>query len=315
MNIYLLLSLLFSPSDSLLKQGESVVPLADLDSYVYLLPPEKRTGFINDKIQIEKNIITLLNINIVYDYIIKSDIESHELFSNIEDVINNKEIDLDDEFYLKLGIEKQVAYENVKHFIKKQEYYARMLKYLEYELMNGAINDLAKEYFLINSQKWSIAEKRDLSIIQINQEKLNQPEVEQILLNLLKDPTKEQFETIALEYSDDPTVKMNKGHLSKFRSKDLNYPFVDKIFSAEAGVIPTIFKYDGKYLLIRVNEIVAAKEAKYEDHEEKIKLTLIDGMVSTQFQNIINTQANSKLEINPEVMTHVFERYKILAED
>jgi parvulin-like peptidyl-prolyl isomerase len=313
--ISILYLLVMSPDVTIVKQNDTSVPLGDLDSYVYMLPPEKRSGFINDKRQIEKNIITLTNINIVYDHILNTDLKNDINFKVVEELVENKTLELDDEFYLKLGLDKQVAHDNVKQYLIKKEYYARLIKHIETELNKGKIDQLVNEYFLINFDKWVVPEKRDLSIIQIDAEDQSPLNIKNILTELIKDPSTENFEKFALEYSDDPTVKSNKGHLSTFRQRDLNYPFKDKIFEAKIGIIPRVFKYEGRYYLVRVNNIIEKINPKLEDHKESIKNQIIKGAVETKFQNIINAQAMHKMNVSPEVMAHVFERYKVLIED
>jgi len=314
MKIILLLLTLLQQDDFLLKQGVTSVGLGDLDAYVYLLPPEKRAGFVVDENQIEKNLITILNMNIVYDHVINSELNDLPTFNKVAKLVADKVIDLDDEFYMKLGLEQKQAESSVRSFIEKKEYYARMLEYLKTDLLEGRVDQLAKEYFLVNKSQWLVPEKRELSVILINKDSEYYSEVENIMNELIENPSIENFESYALKYSAHPSVKKNKGNLSYFTKKSFNMPFVDHVFSAPQGVVSSIYKYKKDYYLVRVNDIIPQKQADYAEHENKIKQQLTEELVDKKFQNIINTQANNKIEINSELMAHVFERYKVFIE-
>ena len=315
MKLLILLVALLSQNESLIKQGETTVKLDDLDSYVYLLEPSKRAGFVSDKGMIEKNLITMLNMNIVYDYVIDNELHKESIFENVVDLVEEKDLVLDDDFYIRLGLDQEAAHSNVRQFIVKQEYYARLLEYLKLELMAGKVNSLAKEYFLVNSSQWVIPEKRSLSIIQVNHGSEYYSDINDIYKQVAQDTDIANFEQLALKYSDDPTVELNKGNLSYFKKSDLKLPFVEEIFKAEPGIIPSIFQYKKNYYIVRVNEIKPEVKPVYADYEEQIKLQLVGELVDVQFQNIINTQAASKIEVNPELMAHVFERYKVFTEE
>jgi len=315
MILLLILATLLNHDSYMIKQGDVNVPLADLDSYVYLLPPEKRSGFAEDKFQIEDNIITILNINIVYDYIVNSELNSNPVFQPIQNIVNAKKINLDDQFYQKLSISKDVAHTNLLNFIKKKEYYVRMQAYLKNKLVEGDVDDLSKEYFLLNSSKWTVPEKRNLSVIQIKPESAHFKNIESIYSELNEDSSEDNFEKSALKYSDDPTVKLNKGNLSYFRQADLNFPFTEKIFQAPTGLMSNIFKFEGSYYLIRINSIKEQIEPKFNDFEKQIKDQLVGEAAEKQFQNIINSQGINAIEVNEELMAHVFERYKVFTEE
>lgn len=315
MKLLILLIALLSQNELLIKQGDTTVKLDDLDSYVYLLAPDKRSDFVTDKVMIEKNLITMLNMNIVYDYVIDNELHKEPIFENVVDLVEEKDLVLDDDFYIRLGLDQESAHSNVRQFIVKQEYYARLLEYLKLELMAGKVNSLAKEYFLVNASQWVIPEKRSLSIIQVNHGSEYYLDIDDIYKQLAQDTDISNFEQLALKYSDDPTVELNKGNLSYFKKSDLNFPFVDEIFNAELGIIPSIFQYKKNYYIVRVNDIKPQVKPSYADYEEQIKQQLVGELVEVQFQNIINTQAASKIEVNPELMAHVFERYKVFTEE
>jgi hypothetical protein len=311
--LFILTTLVLSTSEKILEQGDAFVPISDLDAYVYLLEPVKRPGFINDKRQIEKNLITMLNINIVNDYIESNDLKTHIAFSNIDETVNDMAVNLDDEFYLKLGIDKDTAHNNVKKFIVKKERFVRMSDLIKNQLLDGAIDGYLNEYFIINKSRFIKPEKRDISIIQLDIKKYDSEKTKNILNDLLKNDDFEYFSQIAADKSSDSSVQLNQGHLKEFRKNSFSYPFADTVFNQKStGVIPRIFKYNDHYYIVRINQIREEVQPKYEDYKEQLTKELLPELVEKKLQRIIDSQAKFKIKLNDEVAAHIFERYKVL---
>lgn len=317
MYFLLLLSLvLFNSDEKILEQGESFVPISDMDAYVYLLLPEKRSGFINDKHQMEKNLITMMNINIVDNYIKTNDLENHKVFNDVEELINQKSVDLDDDFYIKMGLDKQTAYDSVRNFLIKKERFVRMSKFIENQMLNGGIDNYLNEYFIINKKDYIKPENRDISLIKLDVSKYETLQAKKILEDLLKNDDFNYFSEAADKYSNDESVQLNHGHLKKFQQERFSYPFADYVFTYESeGVVPRIFKYDGHLYLIRINEIIEEQIPVFADYKEKLKTKLLPDLVDEKLQRIIDSQAKFKIKVNEEVAAHVFERYNALIED
>ncbi|MCB1581957.1 MAG: peptidylprolyl isomerase [Xanthomonadales bacterium] len=299
-----------------MEQGDSFVPISDMDAYVYLLPPEKRYGFITDKNQMEKNLITMLNINIVNDFITENDLENHVIFSNIEEVVNDMTNDLDEEFYQKLGLDEKTAYQNVKNFIVKKEKFIRMSELLKDQLLHDGIDTYLNEYFILHKAEYIKPEKRDISLIKINSEQNDASLVKNILNDLLMHDDKSYFSEVALKFSNDESVQLNQGHLKEFQKGGFSYPFAEPVFAYESiGVIPKIFKYDGNYYIVRINNIINQVAPEFADVKEKLTEKLLPEIIQERVQRVIDSKAKFKLEVNHEVATHVFERYQVLFED
>lgn len=315
--LYLLLTTsLSNTNDKILEQGDVFVPISDMDAYVYLLPPDKRAGFVNDKQQMEKNLITMLNINIVDDYIKTNGLETHDAFNKINDIVNGMEVNLDDEFYMKLGLDKNSAYDHVKDFIIKKERFIRMSDLIKTNLTtNGVIDNYLKEYFVINKDKFTIPEKRDISLIELNESQHNASEVKNLLNDLLNNDDFDYFSQIADEFSNDETVKYNHGHLKEYQHRSFSYPFADTVFSFDkTGVLPRIFKFKNAYYLVRINKITPELEPKFEEHKEQLSDELLPEIVQEKLQRIIDSKAKFKIKVNEELAAHMFERYKVLLE-
>lgn len=315
--IYIFLLSLFSPKDKIMEQGSSSVTIADIDSYVYLLEPAQRAGFINDKDQIEKNLITMLNINIVNNYIESNGISNDLAFLNIEETVKNLEVDLDDEFYLKLGLDKGISYENVKDFIVKKERFIRMSDVIKNQLLNGALNDYIKEYFIVNKSRFLKPESRKISLMKFKTDVYKLDEIKSTLNGLLEDDSLESLHhIIETNLSKKDKVQFNHITSKEFIKSDFTFPFVKQVFDIQSiGVIPKIFKFEGYFYITRIDEIIKEKAPKFEDYKDELTDELLPEIVQAKLQRIINSQAKHKININEEVVAHVFERYKVLLED
>ncbi len=309
--LLIFLTTLFNQNSFLVKQGNVEVPLADLDVYVYLLNPNKRVGFAVQKQQIEQNIYTLLNVNIVYDHVMKTDLKNKDVFKNISSHIESLDIDPENMFLDALDIEKEEMIESIKMYNIKTTYYKTMLAHVEESVTAQSLENLALEYYMINKKEFTMPENRDISVIVINSDDVNQ-NINAVLDNL-NSATQHSFERLATEISSDPSVVSNNGHWGAFKKVSFDYSFSDTVFSAPIGVIPQVLTDGNKKYIIRVNEVIPQKTADFDQVKPKLIAQLKDKAVKRKFQNIINSQANKKLQVNPELMAHVFERYKVLA--
>ncbi|MGJ8662911.1 MAG: hypothetical protein ACSHWU_04630, partial [Marinicella sp.] len=70
-----------------------------------------------------------------------------------------------------------------------------------------------------------------------------------------------------------------------------------------------------KYYLIKVNEIIDEVKPVFEDYKEDLMESIRTKYSERKFQNIINTKAINKPEINPENAAHIFERFKVFIEE
>ncbi len=312
--IILLISSLFSQDSFLVRQGDVEVPLADLDAYVYLLQKDKRAGFAMQKQQIEKNIYTLLNVNIVYQHVLNSDLNDLDNFQDVVDRVNGSVIDTEQSFIDQLDMDEAEIIDSVKMYTIKTEYYKAMLAYLREVTTEETLKNSALEYYMVNKKNYAVPERRDLSVITLNVDDMSQEFLDSTLKALVTG-SQDDFHAKALEISTDPSKASNQGHWGEFKKGSFNYPFSGVVFNAPVGVIPQVFEDRGSQYIVRVNEIKPPTQAKFDDVKVDIFKQLKNKAVVRKFQSIINTQANNELEVNPELVSHVFERYKVFIEE
>ena len=307
------LSSLFNQDSFLIKQGDVEVPLADLDAYVYLLESDKRGLFAFQKQQIEKNIFTLLNVNIVYNHVLNTDLVNLDTFQDALSHVETTDVQTEDEFFDVLDVNKNQMMEAIKMYNIKTEYYKTLLTYIEGTFTDEILEKLALEYYMVNKKEFITPEKRDLSVIVINsnEEELN---LDSTIKNLIA-VTQESFHDKAMEISSDPSKSSNQGHWGVFKKINFNYKFSDKVFTAPVGVVPDVLEDNGIKYIVRVNEIIPINQPSFDEVKAELITRLKDKAVVRKFQSIINEKAKHKVEVNAELVAHVFERYKVFSEE
>jgi parvulin-like peptidyl-prolyl isomerase len=99
----------------------------------------------------------------------------------------------------------------------------------------------------------------------------------------------EDFNTLALEYSEDPTVNKNKGELGFFDRKTMVKPFTDAAFAANVGDLVGPVETQFGYHLIKI------EDKKTEDGVEKVKASHILLKVTPGSSTMIEQEDNAKL--------------------
>ena len=303
------LTVLFNQDDFLVKQDDVTVRLSELDAYVFSMDGMSRTLFSENNKSIENSVLTLLNVNIVNQYINQSSLKDLKVFKNIDNLeyefVDNEVVDFANTF--DLDVEKVKA--SYIEYDLKTKYFQAMLQHLK-DQSAEKVTPLAKEHYMINKKDFRIPEKRDLSIIVLPND-VEKRTTYISLMNELKDQSMDYFNRKAMELSVDSSTDSNKGNWGQFRKNDFNYPFNQSVFAADEGVIPQLFEHDNKLYIVRVNDIIPEKLRAFSEVKEQIIEKIQGQAVSKEFQNIINQKAIHKIEINAELVAQIFERYKI----
>jgi len=93
----------------------------------------------------------------------------------------------------------------------------------------------------------------------------------------------DDFSELAKEYSTDLTNNEYGGDLGFIKRGEMVKEFEDAVFSLDIGVISEPVKTEYGYHIIRVDEKIEAKEAKYGENKEEIKEILFDEKMQTEY--------------------------------
>ncbi len=99
----------------------------------------------------------------------------------------------------------------------------------------------------------------------------------------------EDFNNLALEYSEDPSVKNNKGELGYFARGDMVKPFEEAAFNAKVGDIVGPIQTSYGFHLIKV------EDKKVEDGKQKVKVSHILMKVHPAPSRIESVEHNARL--------------------
>ncbi len=190
------------------------------------------------------------------DKITSSEFKRVYLKNNSGDIIEKSTVDeyLDLYVNFKLKVKEAEArgYDTAQQFINELAGYRKQLAqpYLSADAM---IEKLKKEaYERLKEEIWA-------SHILIASKPTDSPEDTLAAFNKAKKAKKkldrgESFESVALQFSDDPSVKANKGDLGYFTAFHMVYPFETAAYNTKKGEISEIAKTRFGYHILKVND-------------------------------------------------------------
>ncbi len=114
----------------------------------------------------------------------------------------------------------------------------------------------------------------------------------------------EKFSDLALEYSEDPSVKNNKGDLGYFAREDMVKPFSDAAFSAKVGEVVGPIQTTYGFHLIKV------EDKKREKGKLKVKASHILMKVHPAPSRVENVETNARLFSEDAKTNGFFEQAK-----
>ena len=112
------------------------------------------------------------------------------------------------------------------------------------------------------------------------------------------------FDALALEYSDDPSAKQNKGDLGFFEASRMVKPFSDAAFAMNVpGEISEPVKTNFGYHIIQFHEKTPKKATPFEEVKDGIVQGLRDSYLNSYKQNIVREiLSDPSIKINEEAI-------------
>ncbi len=100
----------------------------------------------------------------------------------------------------------------------------------------------------------------------------------------------EAFEAVALEYSQDPSVKENRGDLGYFTAFNMVYPFETACYTTAVGEISKPFRTQFGYHIVKINDKLPTK-GEVEVAHIMFPLTTQESSVNEVYQKILSGEA------------------------
>jgi peptidyl-prolyl cis-trans isomerase C len=130
---------------------------------------------------------------------------------------------------------------------------------------------LAKNYYVANKETYKKSEQIDVSHIMLKVEDKDEAKVLAVAKELQEKLAQGQaFSKLAIEYSEDPTVEKNQGHLGVFARGKLVTAIEKVAYSLKDGEVSQPVKTKFGYHLIKRNQYYPAKYASFAEVKDKI---------------------------------------------
>jgi parvulin-like peptidyl-prolyl isomerase len=183
-----------------------------------------------------------------------------------------------------LAAEQELSEAWLQHFVKMQPE-------ADYE-------QLSRETYELNKENLLSSPKIDVTHILISTQDRSDEEAlelaDSIYQQVLENPT--SFESLASQYSEDPSVSSNKGRFNKVKKGDMVKRFEDAAFALQPGEISGPVKTEFGYHIIRLDayyepELMTYDEVKpqlimneRDKHEERVKRDYLESLTSLDVQ-------------------------------
>jgi len=306
-----LLLLLLGQGEVLIEQHGAQVPVGDVDSYIHDLPAHVRKSISYDKHQLEKDILGMLNMNIVYQYLKENALIDDPYFKKTIEALDEDSLDIDSGFIDKLNLDTESFEESYRHYLTKKALYNALKDYILNDIDEKKAEKLAYDRYKIDQAQYVKPEQRDLGMIQLSQDNYSQGEVLDLVKELLRHDDVSYFSDKANELSDDSTVNMNAGQLGLFKQAGFRYPFADQVFESDLGLVPAVFEKEGNWYIVRVNKIVPAEPIPFEMLKEDMVNEVMTKSMQRRFQSIISEYAQYEVVVNKDIVDDIFSRYEV----
>lgn len=311
MKFVLWILLLLGQGDVLIEQHGAEVPVGDVDSYIHDLPAQVRKSISYDKFQLEKDILGMLNMNIINQYLKDSKLIDDPYFQAVIEDIKQSDNELDDEFINRMGLSVEVFKKSYQDYLTKKALYAALKDYILQDIDRKQAEKLAYDRYRTAKSDYVKPEQRDLAMIQLSQDKYSQQEALTLVKQLMADDTVSAFSAKAQELSEDSTAEMNSGQLGLFKQSGFRFPFAETVFDADIGVVPAVFEKDSNWYIVRVNKIVAPETIPFDQVKDKMVTDIMNHSMRRRFQSIITQYAQYEVQVNKDLVDDIFTRYEV----
>ena len=298
-----------SANEVILKQGNVKVTTDDLDGFAYKLPDDKRIGFFDSPVRVEKTLLSILNMKHIVRYGIKKDLIDDNMINSdtimrISDLfpIENKTFNLIQENRIKL----------VTEFIKKEESYIQIQNNITKSIKEESLIELAQEKYLVNKSNYITKEARTIDFLLVVYNQKNKKEQyykAKAILDLIKQG-EATFDELQEKYKN-KQVDIETLTLIEFKYDQQNADLSDKLFSNnDIGLYYELIDSNSRFLIANIKKINHAKQLLFEDVKEIILHDLRQNSAEKKFNSLLISLTQKKLEVNEEILATLRSRYK-----
>lgn len=261
----------------LLESNRVKITSLDFEAEVERIPAEYRAEVLTSKARIRKLLENLLIHKTLAEQARKAGIDGEPLMK--------KRLELDaDKLLSQVQMERSVA------SLKLPNFEAR-----------------ARDLYKINAEQYTLPEKVRVSHILVdNKSRTDEEALKRALEVRAKALEGKPFDALAQEYSDDPSVKENKGDLGFFEAGRMVKPFSDAAFAMSVpGKISEPVKTNFGYHIIRLHEKQARKLRPFDEVKAEIVKGLINKYIADYRQELVEKiTSDPSLKLYEEAVDH-----------
>lgn len=226
----------------LARQGDVVLTQAEIDAAFSKIPPEYRLPFIRDGAKVEELVRNLMRTKVLAEEARKAGYDKEPLQA----------------LRMQLAIESELAADWLSKVISEAPE-------VDYEA-------IASEDYLLNPDAWKTPETIDVSHILISSENRSSKAAGEMAQNLWEqleeDPT--LFDSMVMEYSEDPSKTSNNGRFPQVKREDMVKPFEEVAFALESpGQISEPVETEYGFHIIRLNQRIPGSVPPFEEIKDQ----------------------------------------------
>ncbi len=270
--------------DYLIRQGEVSVQMIDIDAVMNNIPTDTRHGVMDSPVRIQQYVQTLMK---------------HRLMSRAaqaamigEDPLVQREI--------QQSIEKIMA----KHFIN---HHLKTLKRPDYE-------QLAQERYLFDKDNYKKPASVDISHILIStKQRTDEEAIAEINALRKRVLAGEDFETLAREHSEDPSVTKNNGHLNTVVKGNMVPAFEETAFSlSEDNSLSDAVKTRFGYHLIQYHGSEPERQYTFDEVKAAMIVELEEEFTAKAREEFVDSfsMGGEEMEFNQAALEALRSRYE-----
>ena len=268
----------------ILKQGDTVVTMADVEGFLQQMPKERRTGFLDNQARVQQMLIGILR------------------DKQLANQALAMKLDQDPD------VQAQIA------FMRNQILSAKRISAYEESLKIPSMEAAAKEQYLAHKADYVIPEVVDVQHVLISEKGRNDAEAkalaEKVRTEAVANP--DGFGQLVEKYSEDGSKVNNNGQI-----RDATSDKVVKEFSAAArklktvGEISPVIRTAYGYHVLKLIRLAPARPQDFDAVKDQLVAKLKENYVAEQRKAFLGKLDQSAPSVNPQGMEAMQQRYNL----
>ena len=186
-----------------------------------------------------------------------------------------------------------------------------VLKFRE-SITLGDLESLARERYTADPARFSIPARVNVQHVLIDSQKRSEAEAETLAKQIHARAASEDFESLVLQYSDDPSKTSNKGLILDASSGKMDPEFAAASAALRTvGEISPLVKSQFGYHIIKLTDRAESQPRTYEEVSASIVDELRTSMTELRVKEYIDQMRSMSLDANPDAVASLRTRYSV----